>query len=139
MFELSRRLWGDRRGNVAVLFGLAAVPIMGVMGVAVDYSRASHYRAILQSAVDTAALAGATATSEKAIKATVVSVMDSTLPGGSSLNATHYSTHIDSDSVTVSADAEVPTTIGGLFRAEMPVEVSATAHAGCRCVSWTSA
>lgn len=130
MFEFLRSLWSDRRGNVAVLFGLAAVPIMGVMGVAVDYTRASHYRAILQSAVDTAALGGATATSEKAIKDTVVSVMDSTLPGGSSLNATHYSSHIDSDSVTVSADAQVPTTIGALFRDKMPIEVSATASRG---------
>jgi Flp pilus assembly protein TadG len=130
MFGLLQRFRGDQRGNVAVLFGLAAVPIMGVMGVAVDYSRASHFRSLLQSAVDSAALAGATATSHKAIRDTVDSVMEATLPGSSGLNAMHYSTDIDPESVTVSANAQVPTTIAAILRDKMPVAVSATASRG---------
>lgn len=130
MFGLLRRFWSDRRGNVAVLFGLAAVPIIGVMGVAVDYSRASHYRTLLQSAVDTAALAGATATSNKAIRDTVDSVMDATLPGGSGPNGMHFNTDIDPDSVTVTARAKVPTTIAAIFRSNVPIKVSATASRG---------
>ena len=37
---------------------------------------------------------------------------------------------IDPDSVTVSANAQVPTTIGALFRDKLPVNVSATASRG---------
>jgi Flp pilus assembly protein TadG len=46
----------DRRGNVAIIFGLAAIPLIGAVGAAVDYSRASSTRAAMQAAVDSTAL-----------------------------------------------------------------------------------
>lgn len=46
----------DRRGNVAPIFALAIVPIIGLVGAAIDYSRASAARAELQSALDATAL-----------------------------------------------------------------------------------
>jgi Flp pilus assembly protein TadG/uncharacterized protein YegL len=49
----------DNRGNVALIFGLALLPLVGAVGVAVDYSMASRQRAVIQSALDTAMLAGA--------------------------------------------------------------------------------
>lgn len=52
-----RRFWSDRRGNVAVLFAIAIVPIIGGIGAAVDYSMASAYRTDLQKALDATALA----------------------------------------------------------------------------------
>ena len=52
MRRLVSRFCSNNRGNVAMTFGLAAIPILGVMGVAVDYTRASHFRSALQSAVD---------------------------------------------------------------------------------------
>src|ERR1700712_818568 len=51
-----KKFRGDRRGNVAVMFGLALVPIMTSVGVAVDYSRANSARTAMQSALDGAAL-----------------------------------------------------------------------------------
>jgi len=45
-----------RRGNVAMIFGLAIIPIVGVVGVAVNYSRANDARTSMQAALDAAAL-----------------------------------------------------------------------------------
>ena len=46
----------DRRGGVAPLLALAAIPLMGSVGAAVDYSRANSARAAMQAAADGAAL-----------------------------------------------------------------------------------
>jgi Flp pilus assembly protein TadG len=40
-------------GNVAVIFGVAAIPLFGALGVALDYSRLATSRSTLQSAMDT--------------------------------------------------------------------------------------
>jgi Flp pilus assembly protein TadG len=52
-----RRLLSDRRGNIAILFGLAVVPIFGIMGAALDYSMANMQRTALQAAADNTVLA----------------------------------------------------------------------------------
>ncbi|MBC7576345.1 MAG: pilus assembly protein [Tardiphaga sp.] len=49
---------GDIRGNVAIIFAVAALPIMGCMGMTVDYSLINDQRAKLQLALDSALLAG---------------------------------------------------------------------------------
>jgi Flp pilus assembly protein TadG len=51
------RFRSDRSGNIAIIFGLAIVPVMGAMGVAVDYSLANASRTAMQAALDNAALA----------------------------------------------------------------------------------
>jgi len=43
-------------GNVAVLFGIAILPILGFVGGAIDYSRVNNARTAMQAALDTAAL-----------------------------------------------------------------------------------
>src|SRR5215211_3135688 len=54
--SLTRRFRGDRSGTTAVLFGLSVIPVMAIVGSAVDYGRASAARTELQRAVDAAAL-----------------------------------------------------------------------------------
>jgi len=49
-------LWADRRGNIAVVFALALLPILGFIGAAVDYSIAANTRTKLEAALDTAVL-----------------------------------------------------------------------------------
>ena len=51
-----RRFAADDRGNVAIMFGLALLPMLMFAGSAVDYSRASAERTRLQSAVDATGL-----------------------------------------------------------------------------------
>jgi Flp pilus assembly protein TadG len=51
-----RSFWKDTQANVALLFGIALVPIIGAVGAAVDYSRAVSARTAMQGALDSAAL-----------------------------------------------------------------------------------
>lgn len=52
-----RRFWCNETGNVAILFALAIVPVIGGVGAAVDYSMASGYRSNMQKSIDATALA----------------------------------------------------------------------------------
>src|ERR1700744_1349691 len=54
---LLKRFRKDQRGNIAVIFGLAVIPLISAVGCAVDYSEASRMKAKLQSAADAAAVA----------------------------------------------------------------------------------
>lgn len=51
-----KRLIADEGGNVAFMIGIAAMPLMLILGTAVDYERAANTKVELQSAVDSAAL-----------------------------------------------------------------------------------
>ena len=55
--RVRRRFCNDRRGNVAIMFVLAIVPMLGLGGGVVDYSIANGVKSRLQTAADTAALA----------------------------------------------------------------------------------
>ena len=61
---LLSRFQSHERGNVLMLFAFALIPILGVVGVAIDYGRASQLRTELNAAADAAALS---ATSNTAI------------------------------------------------------------------------
>ena len=50
------RLRRQRRGNVAITFALALIPLLAFVGVAIDYSRANAVKADLQAALDSVAL-----------------------------------------------------------------------------------
>ncbi len=54
-----RSFSSDRRGNVAIIFALTAIPAMLITGIGVDYAKALSVRSKLQNAADAAALAGA--------------------------------------------------------------------------------
>jgi Flp pilus assembly protein TadG len=46
----------SRRGNIAVIFAIALIPVLVFVGMAVDYSRASLARTAMQAALDSTAL-----------------------------------------------------------------------------------
>ena len=52
----ARRFSRDERGNIAMIFAVALVPLLGFVGAAVDYSRANAARSSMQVALDSAAL-----------------------------------------------------------------------------------
>lgn len=74
----------DRHGNIAMIFSLALVPLVGGIGAAVDYSRATDKRAALQLAVDSAAIAGARQMpkGEAEVKSAVAAFMKGNMPAG---------------------------------------------------------
>ena len=51
-----RHLRDDESGNVAPIFALALLPILGLVGASVDYSRGNSIRTAMQAAVDGTAL-----------------------------------------------------------------------------------
>src|SRR3954452_7904330 len=52
----SRRFARNQRGNVAVIFAICCVPLITMVGYAVDYSRATQVRSKLQAAADAASV-----------------------------------------------------------------------------------
>ena len=57
-----KRLMSNERGNMAIVVGMATVPMMLIMGAAVDFENASNTHTELQSSVDSAALYAASLT-----------------------------------------------------------------------------
>ena len=54
---LFQRFLDDRSASVVPLLALAAIPVTGLIGAAVDYSRAAAIQASLQAAADSTSLA----------------------------------------------------------------------------------
>jgi Flp pilus assembly protein TadG len=54
--QAAARFVGASEGNVAVIFTLAAIPIIGFVGAAIDYTRMNETRSTMQSALDATAL-----------------------------------------------------------------------------------
>jgi Flp pilus assembly protein TadG len=50
------RFAGANEGNIAILFGIAVIPIITFVGAAVDYTRANSARSSMQAALDSTAL-----------------------------------------------------------------------------------
>jgi len=57
------------QGNIAILFAIAAVPILSFVGAAIDYTRANSARSSMQAALDSTALMLAKDLSDGTIKA----------------------------------------------------------------------
>ena len=57
------RFAGDRKGNVAVIFALAMVPTVFLLGMALDYTHTQHMKVDLDAATDAAAVAAVTSAS----------------------------------------------------------------------------
>lgn len=52
----AQRLIRNERGNVAMIFAVALVPLLGFVGAAIDYSRTTSARSSMKVALDSAAL-----------------------------------------------------------------------------------
>ena len=52
----ARRFVGANEGNIAILFGIAVIPIITFVGAAVDYTCAVSARSSMQAALDSTAL-----------------------------------------------------------------------------------
>jgi Flp pilus assembly protein TadG len=127
----------ERRANVAMTMGLAAVGLIGVAGLALDYTSAISWRSRLQDAADAAALAGAKEFRlSNTAQSTVVSVArtfaETSLDDArAALNNLKIAPAADftAKTVTVAIDADVKTSLMGIFGFDtMHVEASATAR-----------
>src|ERR1019366_4576807 len=69
LFRLIGRFRREQRGNIAVIFALALVPMVSAIGCAGDYSRATQIRSKLQVAADAASVGSIAKTSAAFIAA----------------------------------------------------------------------
>jgi Flp pilus assembly protein TadG len=125
----------DRRGNIAVIFALALLPVMAAVGCVIDYSMASRIKAKMQSAADAATVA-AIAQKSPGYNAAVLMTSDGAVPDAVSdaykvfdLNMTAISGYANASrtgTVTktgikltsrVDFSADVPVTFLGVLRA----------------------
>src|SRR5665213_4158025 len=75
------RFGKDRRGNIAVIFAIACIPLMSAVGCAVDYSMATRMKAKLQSAADAATVASISQRSAGYVAAAAMT-SDGSIPAG---------------------------------------------------------
>ncbi len=122
-----RRFRRDQHGNVLMMFGLALVPMMGVVGVAIDYSRASNARQALNAAIDSAALMAARDAqklTDGEIRARIDAWIKDNLPSDVKSEFTGATVTIDrtARTIKIAAEAKVPTTISRVLGpTELPV------------------
>jgi Flp pilus assembly protein TadG len=128
LLRLIGRFRKDRRGNIAVIFAIACIPLISAVGCAVDYSMATRMKAKLQSAADGAAIASLSQRSLGYVAAAAMTGDGSVGPGvtdannifdGNMSNATGYQNLVRTSTVTktgirltanITYTADVPTT-----------------------------
>ncbi len=126
-----RSFAGDRKGTVAMMFAGAFIPVIAVVGIAVDYSRASNVRVQLQAATDAAAMAGAVSKSETTAARTAAAEYSF---DANTTNIKHGATVTrtatpGSGEVTVTSTATVPTVFMKLVgTSEMTMTTESTVH-----------
>ncbi|MDB5618562.1 Tad domain-containing protein [Tardiphaga sp.] len=134
MFRYLQKLVADglkaQAGNVAVTFAIAAVPLLGFVGAAVDYSKANAVKAGLQTSLDSALLAAVNEPS-----ATQVSRANSFFAGNYGLKvretATSSFTQGADGSISGTATANVPSSFLRVFGiTTIPATATGTAIAG---------
>lgn len=109
-------------GNVLVMFAILAPMLIGLVFGVVDVSRFSADKAVLQDSLDAAVLFAARSTAatnaelqsvgDKALAANLINMKDGKLTSSS------FKTGSDGYTIVATAQADVPTTILGLFGAE---------------------
>lgn len=115
--EMMRRFRRDQRGNVLVMAGFLTLPLVGILGITVDYSRASNARQALSSAIDSASLMAARDAqklTDGQLKERVDLWIRDNLPASAKSEFAGATVVIDrtARTIKISANSNVPTTIG---------------------------
>jgi Flp pilus assembly protein TadG len=105
-----RALRSEERGNVMVMFGFALVPVIGLTGATIDYSRATSARQVLNAAVDSAALMAArdaSKLSDSEVRSRIDKWITANLHGESAKGFTSATTVIDRAARTIAIEAQL--------------------------------
>jgi len=137
------KLLRDRRGSIALIFGLMLIPLVLAAGVGIDYARAVQFKAQLQAATDDAALAGASAyvasgTAGQALGTTAatnyMNKAIAALPANNGVSftvtpgTTSSSGSVTAFQMTVTATATFPTTLMAIYKPTLTITTTATAN-----------
>jgi Flp pilus assembly protein TadG len=113
---LVRRWLHDARGNVSIIFGLAVIPLMMSMGMAVDYTNQVRVQQRLAGVADAAALAAARADGDEDARIAVAhryltANSSVELGNGVTITATTVTYDEETNRVTVDITADVETSL----------------------------
>ncbi len=130
------RFGADRRGNVAMLFALSAVALIGLVGVALDFTRTVAVRDSAQRALDAGALAAAELQSRGGASSAdllniAVTMIDANMTKGVPHTCARPAMTRDAASgrISLTLDCETPTTLSAVFGfAELGFTTAATAE-----------
>ncbi len=120
------------RGSTGLIFGLSILPLMLMLGVSVDYGRATMMKSRLQASVDAAALAAVSAQYKGGNPVNVAANYVAQAFAGGNLSITTTTTpNVAQGTVTVRAVATVPTSVMKIAHINsLPVAAQATAALG---------
>ena len=131
-----RRFAGANDGNTVVVFALAFIPLVGLTGAAVDYSRAQQLQTGMQAAADTTALMVA----QSAASSTAAAVQTATSnyykaifnnPAAQNLTVTGTYSNTSGSTVVVSSTATYRTSFMGVVGfSTLPLAANSTASFG---------
>ena len=119
---LTNRWRSDSRGNVAIIFALSVIPILSIVGVAIDTQMTLTQKNKVQAVVDSAVIFGARAMQEGASRAEVAKDVNSYVKAllkqqSSSLDCAGIALEYEDDSQDINASifCSQPTTLSNLF------------------------
>jgi Flp pilus assembly protein TadG len=138
MIEALKRLVRNEDGNLAPMFALTLLPVLGLIGITVDYTQSSARKAALDSIADSAALAAVTpamlASSDQVSINTAITLFNSQAPlvkgvGPITLNVTVSDNGL-SRTMTVSYQTTSSTLFGGYTgKSSLPISGSSQSSA----------
>ena len=132
---LARDLGHDTRAGVMMLMAFSMLALAAASGAAIDFARGLNFKLALQSAVDAAALAGATEylntgsqTSAKSLATAYITNAKSALPPSGTVSTNVAATASGTTyTVVVTASASITASFLGVIENSIPVSVTATA------------
>jgi Flp pilus assembly protein TadG len=128
--DTGRKFADDARGAVAVLVALAAVPLIGSIGIGVDSARGYIAQSRLSAAVNAAALAGGNSFFASTRDDDIRMIFHTNFPDGylgASVSGPTIIADETNQKITVSANATIPNSFMQLFGSDS-VTVSASAE-----------
>lgn len=114
------RFRAERSGNVAITFAIASLPVIGIVGAAVDYSHANAVKAAMQASLDSTALMlakDAATVSNGTLQANALNYFKAlfTRPEAQNITVSASYTATGGSKVVVNGSATVPTMFLGII------------------------
>ena len=119
---LTNRWRSDTRGNAAIIFALSVIPILSIVGVAIDTQMTLTQKNKVQAVVDSAVIFGARAMQDGASRTEVAKDVNAYVKAllkqqSASLDCASISLEYEDDSEDINASifCSQPTTLSNLF------------------------
>jgi Flp pilus assembly protein TadG len=125
--KLLKTLKSDTKGSIAVMAASSLLVMAFAVGLAIDFGRAATAGSKLQSGVDSAALALASSHLPANQQSDYVGRRLTANAADSNIRDLTYEVKANSDkTITISATASVPTTLGAIIKPSIPITRSVT-------------